>query len=211
MNDTDKKPQTLLFSATVPSWVKEISDKYQDSRCSTIDLIGNTQISIPKTIKHFKYLLSGNSKVNYVMADICKRFLSKNGRAIIFCETKREVKELYDLFNDSKCKMLHGDIKQYERERIYSDFKTGKILKVIATNVAARGLDFPDIELVIQKEPPKHIESYIHRAGRTGRAGKEGKCIVLLEKRDQHRILSLEEKGCFKFSELRDSDLKKSH
>ena len=89
MKDTDKKPQTLLFSATVPSWVKEISDKYQDSRCSMIDLIGNTQISIPKTIKHFKFLLSGNSRVNCVIENICNKFLSKNGRAIIFCETKR--------------------------------------------------------------------------------------------------------------------------
>ena len=68
--------------------------------------------------------------------------------------------------------MLHGDVKQFDRERVYKEFKAGTVLKVVATNVAARGLDFPDIELVIQVEPPKHVESYIHRAGRTGRAGK---------------------------------------
>ena len=103
--------------------------------------------------------------------------------------------------------MLHGDVRQLDRERIYSDFKKGHILKIIATNVAARGLDFPDIELVIQVEPPRQVESYIHRAGRTGRAGKQGKCVVLVDKRDRERIRAIEDKGGFRFEELRKSDL----
>ena len=71
-----------------------------------------------------------------------------------------------------KCRMLHGDVKQQDRERIYRDFKSGKVLQIVATNVAARGLDFPEVELVVQVEPPREIESYVHRAGRTGRAGR---------------------------------------
>ena len=103
--------------------------------------------------------------------------------------------------------MLHGDVKQFERERIYNDFKKGYINKIVATNVAARGLDFPDIELVIQVEPPKHVESYIHRAGRTGRVGKEGKSVVLVQKREKERIVAIEDKGGFRFEELRKSDI----
>lgn len=93
--------------------------------------------------------------------------------------------------------MLHGDVKQFDRERIYKDFKSGDVLKIVATNVAARGLDFPDIELVIQVEPPRQVESYIHRAGRTGRAGKSGTCVVLVQKRDSDRIRAIENQGGF--------------
>jgi len=79
--------------------------------------------------------------------------------------------------------MLHGDVKQQDRERIYKGFKKGDIQVIVATNVAARGLDFPEVELVIQVEPPNQVESYIHRAGRTGRAGRSGTSVVLLQRR----------------------------
>lgn len=105
--------------------------------------------------------------------------------------------------------MLHGDVRQSEREKIYNDFKKGNILKIVATNVAARGLDFPDIELVIQVEPPKQVEAYIHRAGRTGRAGKEGKSVVLFQKRDHGRIIQIEKDGSLNFQELKENDFKK--
>lgn len=103
--------------------------------------------------------------------------------------------------------MLHGDVRQFQRERIYNDFKKGRILIIIATNVAARGLDFPDIECVVQVEPPQHIESYIHRAGRTGRAGKEGKSVMLVQNRDSYRVRLIEQKGGIRFEELNESHL----
>ena len=208
MKQTEKKPQTLLFSATIPSWVQEISEKYQEKNCTTIDLVGNTKISVPKTIKHFKYNIHGSSEIQEAVKKICRTFSSSDGRCIIFCETKREVGSLYEEMKGDKCKMLHGDVKQFDRERIYSDFKKGKILKIVATNVAARGLDFPEVELVVQVEPPRNVESYIHRAGRTGRAGKEGKCVVLVQKRDRERIRAIESQGGFQFKELRENDFK---
>ncbi len=73
---------------------------------------------------------------------ICLKLSSSSSRCIIFCETKRDVNELNSKMGD-RCRMLHGDVKQQDRERIYRDFKSGKVLKVVATNVAARGLDFP--------------------------------------------------------------------
>jgi ATP-dependent RNA helicase DDX21 len=107
--------------------------------------------------------------------------------------------------------MLHGDVKQRDREKIYEDFKTGRILKIVATNVAARGLDFPNIELVIQVEPPKQVEAYIHRAGRTGRAGNKGVSVVLSRRKDMERLSNIEKEGGFRFEELREKDLGKAY
>lgn len=150
MDQTSKKPQTLLFSATIPDWVKDISEKYQKKNCTVIDLIGNTEISVPKTIKHFKYAIRGFEEIPETVKKICEGMASKDGRVIIFCETKKDVATLYESMDGMKCQMLHGDVKQRDREKIYQDFKSGKILRIVATNVAARGLDFPKIELVIQ-------------------------------------------------------------
>ena len=108
-----------------------------------------------------------------------KKMTSAKGKTIIFCETKLKVNSLCEELQRKDIDMLHGDVPQDKREQIYNNFKTGKINIIVATNVAARGLDFPEIELIIQTEPPKEIESYIHRAGRTGRAGKKGKAVML--------------------------------
>ena len=98
-------------------------------------------------------------------------------------------------------------MKQRDREQIYEDFKKGKILKIVATNVAARGLDFPNIELVIQVSPTDKVELYIHRAGRTGRAGKQGNSVVLVNKKDRYKVEKIENEGGFRFEELRERDL----
>ena len=81
------------------------------------------------------------------------------------------------------------------------------MLTVVATNVAARGLDFPDIELVIQTEPPRDPESYIHRAGRTGRAGKKGVCVLMYSRREEDRLEKIKSEGKVIFESLRDRDL----
>jgi ATP-dependent RNA helicase DDX21 len=98
--------------------------------------------------------------------------------------------------------MLHGDVRQYDRERIYRDFKSGHVRRVVATNVAARGLDFPEIELVVQIEPPREVEAYVHRAGRTGRAGRNGVSVVLVQSRQLSRLTAIERVAGFKFEEL---------
>ena len=96
MKECNKKPQTLLFSATIPSWVRQISEKYQDHKCSTIDLVGNTQISVPKTIKHYRYAINTYHDIRAAVKKICRGFVSKHGRCIIFCETKKDVNKIYD-------------------------------------------------------------------------------------------------------------------
>lgn len=92
-------------------------------------------------------------------------------RVLIFCDRKAEVDDLSrDLSIPNQ--PLHGDVHQGRRERAYRDFKSGMLKCIVATNVAARGLDFPHVDLVIQMNPPINTEEYIHRSGRTGRAGK---------------------------------------
>ncbi len=87
---------------------------------------------------------------------------------------------------------LHGDIAQFKREKAYHAFKNGSLRCIVATNVAARGLDFPSVDLVVQMCPPMNTEDYIHRAGRTGRAGKKGTCLTFFEKTKSRLIWKIE-------------------
>jgi ATP-dependent RNA helicase DDX21 len=105
--------------------------------------------------------------------------------------------------------MLHGDVKQVDREKVYRDFKSGKIITIVATNVAARGLDFPDIQLVVQTQPPKEVESFIHRSGRTGRAGKSGINVLLYTKRQRNTLEKIQSTSKIDFESLSLSDLKR--
>ena len=114
---------------------------------------------------------------------------------------------MYESLGQNDCAMLHGDVRQRDRELVYRDFKTGRVLTVVATNVAARGLDFPNIELVIQIEPPRDSESYIHRSGRTGRAGKKGVCVLMHTRKDEERVRKIKDEGKVVFESLRDRDL----
>jgi superfamily II DNA/RNA helicase len=109
------------------------------------------------------------------MVKLIEYMVEKHGgyekRVLIFCDKKLEVDSLSKNLNIPN-QPLHGDVAQYKRERAYRDFKVGMLKCIVATNVAARGLDFPHVDLVIQMAPPINTEEYIHRSGRTGRAGK---------------------------------------
>lgn len=176
-----------------------------------VDLIGSSEVTVPSTIKHYKYNIKGYEQTTENVIKICEGMASKEGRVIIFCETKKDVAALHEAMRGMRCEMLHGDVKQREREKIYRDFKAGKVLRVVATNVAARGLDFPNIELVIQTEPPRQVESYIHRAGRTGRAGSKGTSVVLCSRKHHERLYQIEKEGGFHFQELREGDFSKKY
>jgi ATP-dependent RNA helicase DDX21 len=108
------------------------------------------------------------------------------GQTIVFCSTKQEANSL--LLSDKIKKdieVMHGDIAQNQREVTLKRFKEGKFSVLVATDVASRGLDIPNVDLVIQVEPPKETETYIHRSGRTARAGRVGTCITFYSKKHQ--------------------------
>ncbi|KAH9647411.1 DEAD-box ATP-dependent RNA helicase 7 [Citrus sinensis] len=163
------KVQTLLFSATLPSWVKHISTKFLKSDKKTIDLVGNEKMKASTNVRHIVLPCSSSAR-SQVIPDIIRCY-SSGGRTIIFTETKESASQLADLLPGARA--LHGDIQQSQREVTLAGFRSGKFMTLVATNVAARGLDINDVQLIIQCEPPRDVEAYIHRSGRTGRAGVE--------------------------------------
>ena len=123
---------------------------------------------------------------------------------MVFTETKKDCNELG--LNESMkqgTQLLHGDISQKQRELTLQGFREGKFRCLVATDVAARGLDIPEVDLVVQCEPPRDIDTYIHRSGRTGRAGRSGTCIILYSDKHEYQLKAVERKAGIKFKTLR--------
>ncbi|GAV61854.1 DEAD domain-containing protein/Helicase_C domain-containing protein/GUCT domain-containing protein [Cephalotus follicularis] len=173
------KVQTLLFSATLPNWVKHISSKFLKPNKRTIDLVGNAKMKASTNVRHIVLPCSSSARPQ-VIPDVIRCY-SSGGRTIIFTETKECASQLADILPGARA--LHGDIQQSQREVTLSGFRSGKFMTLVATNVAARGLDINDVQLIIQCEPPRDVEAYIHRSGRTGRAGNTGVAVMLYDPR----------------------------
>lgn len=123
-----------------------------------------------------------------------------DGRSIVFTQTKADANQL--ILTDKikqDIEVMHGDIAQNQREVTLKRFREGKFNVLVATDVASRGLDIPNVDLVIQVEPPNDVETYIHRSGRTARAGREGTCITFYDKKNQYMINQIEEQAGIRF------------
>ncbi|XP_073038154.1 DEAD-box ATP-dependent RNA helicase 7-like [Primulina eburnea] len=173
------KVQTLLFSATLPDWVKQIAAKFLKPDKKTTDLVGNEKMKASTSVRHIVLPCSSSAR-SQLIPDIIRCY-SSGGRTIIFTETKDSASTLAGVLPGARA--LHGDIQQATREVTLSGFRSGKFSTLVATNVAARGLDIDDVQLIIQCEPPRDVEAYIHRSGRTGRAGKSGVAVMLYDPR----------------------------
>ncbi|KAL1555025.1 DEAD-box ATP-dependent RNA helicase 7 [Salvia divinorum] len=173
------KVQTLLFSATLPEWVKHIAAKFLKQDKKTTDLVGNEKMKASTNVRHIVLPCSSSAR-SQIIPDIIHCY-SSGGRTIIFTETKDSASTLAGLLPGARA--LHGDIQQATREVTLSGFRSGRFSTLVATNVAARGLDIDDVQLIIQCEPPRDVEAYIHRSGRTGRAGKNGIAVMLYDPR----------------------------
>ncbi|KAF5728236.1 DEAD-box ATP-dependent RNA helicase 7 [Tripterygium wilfordii] len=191
------KVQTLLFSATLPSWVKDISSRFLKSTKKTIDLVGNEKLKASASVRHI-VLPCTTSAISQLIPDIIRCY-SSGGRTIIFTERKESADQLAGLLPGAR--PLHGDIQQSTREVTLSGFRSGKFMTLVATNVAARGLDINDVQLIIQCEPPLDVEAYIHRSGRTGRAGNTGVAVMLYDSR-RHNISKIERESGVKFEHV---------
>ncbi|ESO84752.1 hypothetical protein LOTGIDRAFT_221850 [Lottia gigantea] len=197
ISERDEKPQTMLFTATLPPWVRKTANKYMREDVKTIDLIGK---DFNKTSKTHLAIKCNHSERASILGDIVSVYSGNHGRAMIFCQTKKEADELAI----SPCikvegHVLHGDIAQEKRESVLKGFREGKYKVLITTDVAARGLDIPEVDIVIQCEPSKYADAYIHRSGRTGRAGRSGVCVCLYSAREEHSLRALEYKAGIKF------------
>ncbi|XP_030909193.2 nucleolar RNA helicase 2-like [Melopsittacus undulatus] len=199
---SENNPQTLLFSATCPRWVYDVAKKYMKDDCERIDLIGKKTQRTATTVEHLAIQCRSSQRAG-VLGDIIQVYSGSHGRTIVFCETKKEANELAmnaSLKQDAQS--LHGDIPQKQREITLKGFRDGVFEVLIATNVAARGLDIPEVDLVIQCSPPKDVDSYIHRSGRTGRAGRTGICICLFQRREEDLLKQVEHKAGITFKRV---------
>ncbi|XVF53997.1 hypothetical protein PTKIN_Ptkin05aG0146100 [Pterospermum kingtungense] len=191
------KVQTLLFSATLPDWVKGIAARFLKTNKKTVDLVGNEKMKASTNVRHFVLPCSKSAR-SQLIPDIIRCY-SSGGRTIIFTETKDSASELAGLLPGSRA--LHGDIQQAQREVTLNGFRSGKFMTLVATNVAARGLDINDVQLIIQCEPPRDVEAYIHRSGRTGRAGNTGVAVMLYDPKGSS-ISKIERESGVKFEHI---------
>lgn len=197
--DSDTNPQTLLFSATCPPWVYEVAKKYMRPNCKHIDLIGKKTQKAATTVEHLAIACHWSQRAA-VIGDVIQVYSGSHGRTIVFCETKKEANELsMNTSIKQSTQSLHGDIPQKQREMTLKGFRNGAFEVLVATNVAARGLDIPEVDLVVQCSPPKDVESYIHRSGRTGRAGRTGVCICFYQRKEEDQLRYVENKAGITF------------
>jgi ATP-dependent RNA helicase DeaD len=190
IDKTSKKRQTLCFSATLSSDVKKMAYKYMNN---PEEIIIKKEEPTLKNIKQFLIETTDRRK----QEDLCKVLDEDNAfMAIIFCRTKRRVDDLeMALYKKGyNCQKLHSDITQSKREKIMKAFKNCDIQYLIATDVAARGLDINGVSHVYNYDIPETAEGYIHRIGRTGRAGEEGFTYLFAAPKDQMILDSIEKK-----------------
>ena len=193
------KTQFILFSATVPVWVRNVARKYLDSGHKIVNLVKDLKNKTAKDVEHLALKHNVNDKIS-LLSDILMCYGSFSNKTIIFTGTKAEANEIMmsPKLKDN-VEVLHGDITQHRREVSLKRFREGKCNVLVATDVASRGLDIPNVDLVIQLEPPKEIESYIHRSGRTARAGNQGTCITFYQRYDKETMNRIENKAGIRF------------
>jgi superfamily II DNA/RNA helicase len=180
---------TQLFSATLTDDIRRIARQYLREPV-LVDLVGEGKSQVAQTVEHLKVKV-GRSRTR-VLADLLTVYNPE--KAIVFTRTKREADELaMELIHRGlEAEALHGDLAQSQRERALGNFRNGRAGVLVATDVAARGLDIPEVDLVVQYHLPQDPDSYVHRSGRTGRAGRTGTAIVMYGDRDGREMNGLE-------------------
>lgn len=188
LSDTPDEKNTWLFSATMPAEVARIAKKFMNNPA---EVTVGSKNSGSKTVSHEFYLV--NARDRY---EALKRLADANPDifSVVFCRTKRDTQSVAEkLIEDGySAAALHGDLSQAQRDGVMKSFRGRQIQMLVATDVAARGIDVDDITHVVNYQLPDEIETYNHRSGRTGRAGKTGTSIVIITKSELRKISSIE-------------------
>lgn len=176
INSIKQSHMTMLFSATMPDDIEDLCDKYMND--PIFIEIEDQDKAIDRIIQE-RYDVEVSDKIG-LLKDIS--IVENPDSCIIFCNTKIMVDKVYNELYRLKysCEKIHGGMLQQDRIKVMNDFKLGKFRYLVATDVAARGIDIDNISLVINYDVPQERESYVHRIGRTGRIGKMGKAITLV-------------------------------
>lgn len=184
--------QIALFSATVPSWVRDIALEFMKPDFRVVDLAQDLSNKTAKNVKHLAMECPWHERIEALGKVIT--CYGGTGKIIVFTSTKADANELMRTETiENDIEVMHGGIAQNQREVTMKRFKAGKFQVLVATDVASRGLDIPMVDLVIQIEPPKETESYIHRSGRTARAGRSGLCISLFNSNNEEFLTKAED------------------
>ncbi|MEO1009898.1 MAG: DEAD/DEAH box helicase [Bacteroidota bacterium] len=190
LSNTPEEKCTWLFSATMPKEVAAIAKKFMDA---PVEITVGTKNSGVDTVQHEYYVVGGRDRYPAL-----KRLADANPDifSVVFCRTKRDTQKVAEkLIEDGyNAGALHGDLSQNQRDLVMSAFRKKQIQMLVATDVAARGIDVDDITHVINYQLPDEIETYTHRSGRTGRAGKSGISMVIVTRSEMRKISAIERK-----------------
>lgn len=189
LEELPKERQTLLFSATFPESMESLSRKYQKNP-KRVTITGTTQ-SLPQ-IQQYLYSAE-NPEKEEVLIQILKSHPSNC--TLIFCRTKNTVNSIGEKLAKAKVssQVLHGDLEQTDRYKVTSLFRNGSLRVLVATDIAARGLDIESLEMVVNVDLPSSAEIYIHRIGRTGRAGRKGVAVSIATEYEATKISEIEQ------------------
>ncbi|MDF2574838.1 MAG: box helicase [Agromyces sp.] len=185
LRHTAEGGQKLLFSATLDSGVAELVDEFLVEP-AVHEVAGEDQAS--STIEHRVFIIENREK-----RDIVAQLANREGKTLVFSRTRAFAEDLTEHLEDYgiRAVALHGDLNQSRRTRNLQQLTSGRVNVLVATDVAARGIHVDDIDLVIQADAPDEYKTYLHRAGRTGRAGKEGRVVTLIPGNRQRRMTDL--------------------
>ena len=188
LKDTPKERQTVFFSATIPRPIQDLIQKYaRDPKSVRIE---QKALTVP-TVEQVFYEVDRRFKIE-LLTRLIDIYDLKLG--IIFCNTKRMVDDLVDHLNAQgySADRLHGDMNQAQRDRVMNKFRKSGLEFLVATDIAARGIDVDDVQVVFNYDLPYDAEDYLHRIGRTGRAGKSGRAISFASGRELFQIQHIE-------------------
>ncbi|GKU83069.1 DEAD/DEAH box helicase [Niallia sp. NCCP-28] len=188
MRQTPNNRQTMLFSATISSDIKKLAKKYtKNAAYVTVEKKQGPALTVKQISMHTPPRAKQGALMSLIKEE--QPFM-----AVIFCRTKRRVSKLYEVLraNRFSCRELHGDLSQAKREQVMKEFREAKFQLLIATDVAARGLDIDGITHVFNYDMPMDADSYVHRIGRTGRAKAEGYAVTFYSSDDRPLLDAIE-------------------
>lgn len=198
LEKTPEDRNTFLFSATMPKQLLSIANKYM---FNPVEITIGVRNSGADNVEHISYIV--HAKDRYLAL---KRIVDfhPNVYGIVFCRTRQETKDVSEkLMQDGyNADALHGDLSQAQREYVMQKFRTRNLRLLVATDVAARGLDVDDLTHIINYDLPDELEVYTHRSGRTGRAGKAGTSIVIAHLKEKYKLNQIEKQLNKKFTNL---------
>ena len=188
LSEIPQERQTIMFSATMPKEIQDIAAKFQKN--PELVRVLKKELTVPK-IDQYYYMIKPKDKLE-VLSRLLDMYNPK--LSVVFCNTKRQVDELVIGLQGRGyfAEGLHGDLKQTQRDRVMNGFRNGKTEILVATDVAARGIDVDDVEAVFNYDIPQDEEYYVHRIGRTGRAGRNGLAFNFVVGREIYKLKDIQ-------------------